>query len=78
MLPVGLLVGSNSSSTLVLNSGAPQGYCLSPRLYSLFTHDCSAIHGSNRIIKFADNTTVIGLISNNDETEYRDDLAQLT
>ena len=39
---------------------------LSPLLYSLFTHDCVAKHDSNTIIKFADNTTVVGLITNND------------
>ena len=28
-------------------------------------------HDYNTIIKFADDTTVVGLITNNDETEYR-------
>jgi len=75
--PQVVTIGSTTSSTLVLNTGAPQGCCLSPRLYSIFTHDCSAIHGSNRIIKFADDTTDIGLMSNNDETEYRDEVARM-
>jgi hypothetical protein len=39
-------------------------------MYSLFTHDCMAKHASNSIIKFADDTTVVGLIINNDETAY--------
>jgi hypothetical protein len=43
---------------------------LSPLLYSLFTHDCVAKHTSNSIIKVADSTTVVGLITNNDETAY--------
>ena len=59
-------VGSNTSATLILNTGATQGCVLSPLLYSLFTHDCMARHESNTIIKFADDTTVVGLI--NDET----------
>ena len=42
----------------------------SPLLYSLFTHDCVAMHTSNSIIKFADDTTVVGLISNNNKTAY--------
>jgi hypothetical protein len=46
-------VGNNTSS-LILNTGAPQGCVLSPLLYSLFTHDCVAKHASNSIIKFAD------------------------
>ncbi len=32
---------------------------------------------SNHIIKFANDTSVIGLISNNDETHYREEEAQL-
>ena len=47
--------------------GALQGCVLSPLLYSLFTHDCMA----NTIIKFADDTTVVGLFTNNDETAYK-------
>ena len=50
-------VGSNTSATLILNTGAPQGCVLSPLLYSPFTHDCMARHDSNTI-KFADDTTV--------------------
>ena len=64
-------VGNNNSTMLILNTGAPQGCVLSPLLYSLFTHDCVAMHASNSIIKFADDTTVVGLITNNDETAYR-------
>jgi hypothetical protein len=45
---------------------------LSPLLYSLFTHDCVTKHTSNSIIKFADDTTVVGLITNDDETAYRE------
>ena len=48
---------------------------LSPLLYSLFTHDCMARHDSNTIIKFSDDTTVVGLI--NDETAYREEVRVL-
>jgi hypothetical protein len=34
--------------------------------------DCTARHDSNTIIKFADDTTVVGLITDNDETAYRE------
>uniref|UniRef100_A0A4W5RMB7 Reverse transcriptase domain-containing protein n=1 Tax=Hucho hucho TaxID=62062 RepID=A0A4W5RMB7_9TELE len=70
-------VGSNTSATLILNTGAPQGCVLSPLLYSLFTHDCMARHDSNTIIKFADDTTVVGLITNNDETAYGEEVRDL-
>lgn len=51
---------------------------LSPLLYTLYTHDCTPIHDSNIIIKFADDTTVAGLIHNNDESAYRDEVQKLT
>ena len=50
---------------------------LSPLLYSLFTHDCIARHDSNTIIKSANDTTVVGLITNNDETAYREEVRDL-
>ena len=51
-------------SKLIIKLGAPQGCMLSPLLSSLCTHDCMATHVSNSIIKFGDNTTVVGLITN--------------
>ena len=62
--------------TLTLNTGAPLGCVLSSPLYSLFTHDCVAMHASNSTIKFADDT-VIGLITNNAETAYREEVRAL-
>jgi hypothetical protein len=56
--------GNNTSAILLLNTGAPRGCVLSPLLYSLFTHDCMARHDSNTIF------TVVGLITDNDETAY--------
>jgi hypothetical protein len=67
-------VGNHISTSLTLNTEAPQGCVLSPLLYSLFTHDCVGLHASNSIIKFGDNTAVVGLITNNNETTYREDL----
>uniref|UniRef100_A0A3B5R7N5 E3 ubiquitin-protein ligase n=1 Tax=Xiphophorus maculatus TaxID=8083 RepID=A0A3B5R7N5_XIPMA len=45
---------------------------MSPFLYSLFTYNCRPVHGSNTIIKFADDTTVIGLIIISDN--YREEV----
>uniref|UniRef100_A0A8C9SC26 Reverse transcriptase domain-containing protein n=1 Tax=Scleropages formosus TaxID=113540 RepID=A0A8C9SC26_SCLFO len=75
--PQRVRIGSNTSSQLTLNTGTPQGGVLSPVLYSLFTHDCVASHSSNNIIKFADDTTIVGLITNNDETAYKEEMRLL-
>ncbi len=66
------------SNSITLNVGAPQGCVLSPLLYSLYTHDCMSSHRSTSIIKFADDTVVLGLISNNDETAYLGEVERLT
>jgi hypothetical protein len=71
-------VGNNTSTWLILNTGDPQCCVLSPLLYSLFTHDCVATHSSNSTIKFANETTLEGLITNNDKTAYRKEVRALT
>ncbi len=66
--PQGVNVGKFTSNSITLNVGAPQGCVLSPLLYSLYTHDSVSSHSSTSIVKFADDTVVLGLISNKDET----------
>jgi len=46
-------------------------------LYSLFTHDCLSCHVRTKLQKFAADSTVIGLITNSDESEYRDQVNKL-
>ena len=50
---------------------------LSSALYSLFTHDCVSSSASALVVKFADDTTVAGLIHNNDESVYRQQVESL-
>ncbi len=44
----------------------------------LFTNDCQVTYDSNVLVKFADDTTVIGLIENNNEVAYREEIQNLT
>jgi hypothetical protein len=60
-----------------LNTGAPQGCCLSPFLFTLFTNDCVSIQNSVLVVKFSDDTTVSGLISDADESAYRSEVGRL-
>ncbi len=50
---------------------------LSPLLYSLYTYDCVATSDSTTIIKFADDTVVVSLISDNDERAYLQEIKRL-
>ena len=70
-------MGDITSDPLTLSTGAPQGCVLSPLLYSLYTYDCEAKFSSNIIVKYADDTTVIGKIVNDDDAAYRTEISQL-
>ena len=61
-------VGNNISTS---QHWGPTMLCVQPSPVLLVTHDCVAMQASNSIIKFADNTTVKGLNTNDDETAYR-------
>ncbi|KAK3532864.1 hypothetical protein QTP70_000782 [Hemibagrus guttatus] len=76
--PQSVRIGNSFSSNTTLSTGAPQGCVLSPMLFTLLTHDCAAMHSLNHIVKYADDTTVVGLISKNDESVYREEVQRLT
>jgi len=59
------------SDELYVSTGSSQGCILSPLLFTFYTHDLEASNANNVIIKYADDTAVIGLISSNHESHYR-------
>lgn len=75
--PQSVWLGLHLSSTITLNTGSSQGCALSPLLLTLYTSDCTLTHSAKSIIRFADNTTVAGLISGEDKSNYRDEVSRL-
>jgi len=70
-------LGPHLSSTLTLSTGSPQGCVLSPLLYALYTYDCTPTYPTNHIIKYADDTTVVGCVHGGEETAYRAEVKDL-
>ena len=70
-------LNKNMSEKIITNTGAPQGAVLSPLLFTIYTNNCHPKKQNVHLIKFADDTVVQGLISN-DESSYRQAIGWFT
>ncbi|KAK3517722.1 hypothetical protein QTP70_016495, partial [Hemibagrus guttatus] len=70
-------LGTHVSDLQHISTGSPQGCVLSPLLSSLYTNGCTSGHQSVKLLKFADDTTLIGLISDGNESAYRGEIDRL-
>ncbi|KAL0151665.1 hypothetical protein M9458_053066 [Cirrhinus mrigala] len=70
-------MGKFTSNSRTTSTGAPQGCVLSSLLFSLYTNDCTSKDPSVELLKFTDDTTVIGFIKDEDESAYRQEVKEL-
>ncbi len=62
---------------ILISTGAPQGRVLSPLLFSMHANDCTSKGRSVKLLKFADETTLIGLLQDGDKSAYRQEVKEL-
>ena len=67
---VHLRASNSQSDTIISNTGAPQGTVLAPFLFTVYTSDIRSEDNSCTLVKFADDTALIGLIRSDNTSEY--------
>jgi hypothetical protein len=59
---------------MIVNTGSPQGCVLSAFLFIVYTNDMCLNNEKCKVIKYADDTAILGLVTHADETDYRDSI----
>ena len=70
-------MNNHCSSVIITNTGAPQGCVLSPTLFTLYTNDCATTDINSKLFKYADDTALVSLCTN-DDVQYRQEVRNFT
>ena len=65
------------STVLSISTGAHQGCVLSAILFIIYTNELRSRFRNCHLIKYADDTVIVGLISNNYESEYNEQISEV-
>lgn len=65
--PQRVFTNGTLSDTLYTCTGSPQGCVLSPLLFILYTNDCKSTHANRHLVKFADDTVLLSLLSGSEQ-----------
>ena len=60
-------VNGTMSDKLLSSTGSPQGCCLSPVLYILYTNNCTSMYENRHILKFADDSVIVSLLTGEEQ-----------
>jgi len=69
-----VIVNGNSSDVIITNTGSPQGCCLSPFLYILYTDDCRSSRDNCHFVKFSDDAAILSMLTAS-ESSNKDSLS---
>lgn len=64
------IAGESKSKVVITNIGSPQGCILSPFLFCAYTDDLRSSNSNIAIVKYADDTLIIGNITNKNDEHY--------
>ena len=64
------------SDTTHSSTGAPQGTVLAPFLFTVYTSDIRSTNPNIPLVKFADDTALIGLVSDSNDKLYLDEISR--
>ena len=66
------LSNGNTSEVIASNTGVPQGTVLAPFLFTVYTYDIRSTSPHCSVVKFADDTALIGLVENDVDSMFVD------